>query len=150
YDYWQDKIRRSILLDATADILLYGNAERAIVDVAHRLARGETIETLTDIRGTAFIRQDTPDGWMEIDSTRVDRPGKVDRIVNPYVNWQEMDACEMEKRNTPLDGVQYNEQGEQVVQSLPHPKRVRDRTVIRLPAFEKVRNNAVLYAHASR
>ena len=150
YDYWQDKIRRSILLDATADILLYGNAERAIVDVAHRLARGEAIETLTDIRGTAFIRQDTPDGWMEIDSTRVDRPGKVDRIVNPYVNTQEMDACEMEKRNNPMYGVQYNEQGEQVVQILPHPKLVRDRTVIRLPAFEKVRNDAVLYAHASR
>jgi len=150
YDYWQDKIRRSILLDATADILLYGNAERAIVDVAHRLARGEAIETLTDIRGTAFIRQDTPDGWMEIDSTRVDRPGKVDRIINPYVNTQEMDACEMEKRNNPMYGVQYNEQGEQVVQILPHPKLVRDRTVIRLPAFEKVRNDAVLYAHASR
>ncbi|MCB1836395.1 MAG: YgiQ family radical SAM protein [Alcanivoracaceae bacterium] len=150
YDYWQDKIRRSILLDATADILLYGNAERAVVDVAHRLARGETVDTLTDIRGTAFIRQDTPDGWMEIDSTRVDRPGKVDRIVNPYVNTQEMDACELEKRNNPLYGVQYNEQGEQVVQILPHPKLVRERTVIRLPAFEKVRNDAVLYAHASR
>ena len=40
YDYWQDKVRRSILLDATADLLLYGNAERAIVEVAQRLARG--------------------------------------------------------------------------------------------------------------
>ena len=150
YDYWQDKVRRSILLDAGADILLYGNAERAVVEIAHRLARGEAIRDITDVRGSAFIRRDTPAGWMEIDSTRVDRPGKVDRIVNPYVNTQEMDACEMEKRNNPLFGVQYNDQGEQIVQVLPHPKLDRDRTVIRLPAFEKVRNDAVLYAHASR
>ena len=39
YDYWQDKVRRSILLDARADLLVYGNGERAIVDIAHRLAR---------------------------------------------------------------------------------------------------------------
>ena len=43
YDYWQDKVRRSILLDAKADLLMYGNAERAIVDLAHRLNRGEKI-----------------------------------------------------------------------------------------------------------
>ena len=150
YDYWQDKVRRSILVDAAADILLYGNAERAVVEIAHRLARGERIEDITDIRGTAFIRRDTPEGWMEIDSTRVDRPGKIDRIVNPYVNTQEMDACEIEKRNNPLYGVRYNDEGEQVVEILPHPKLQRDKTVIRLPAFEKVRNDAVLYAHASR
>ncbi|MDF1780533.1 MAG: YgiQ family radical SAM protein [Alcanivoracaceae bacterium] len=150
YDYWQDKVRRSILLDATADILLYGNAERAVVDIAHRLSRGENIDSITDIRGTAFIRRDTPKDWMEIDSTRVDRPGKVDRIINPYVNTQEMDACEIEKRNNPMFGVQYNENGEQVVQILPHPKLDRNKTVIRLPSHEKVRNDPVLYAHASR
>jgi uncharacterized radical SAM protein YgiQ len=150
YDYWQDKIRRSILLDATADILLYGNAERAIVEVAHRLARGEDIDTITDIRGTAFIRRDTPADWMEIDSTRIDRPGQIDKIINPYVNTQELDACEIEKRNDPLSGVKLNEQGEQVVHILPHPKLDKSKTVIRLPSFEKVRNDAVLYAHASR
>ncbi|HAQ89026.1 MAG TPA: hypothetical protein DCR78_21665, partial [Pseudomonas sp.] len=61
--------RRSILMDATADILLYGNAERAIVEVAQRLARGEAVEQITDVRGTAFIRRDAPEGWFEIDST---------------------------------------------------------------------------------
>ena len=59
FDYWQEKVRRSILMDATADILLYGNAERAIVELAHRLSRGENITHITDIRGTAFIRRDT-------------------------------------------------------------------------------------------
>lgn len=150
YDYWQDKVRRSILLDATADLLLYGNAERAVVEVAHRLARGETIDSITDVRGTAFIRRDTPEGFWEIDSTRIDRPGRVDRIINPYVNTQEMDECEVERRNNPMLGVSINDNGEQVVELLPHPKLKRDQTVIRLPSFEKVRNDPVLYAHASR
>ncbi len=149
YDYWQDKVRRSILVDATADILLYGNAERAVVEVAHRLSRGETIETMTDIRGSAFIRRDTPAGWMEIDSTRVDRPGKIDRIVNPYINTREMSECELERRNNAFPGIQYNEQGEQVVE-LKHPKLERSLSVVRLPSYEKVVNDAALYAHANR
>jgi len=60
YDYWQDKVRRSILLDAKADLLLYGNAERALVEVAHRLAQGEAIARITDVRGTAFLRREPP------------------------------------------------------------------------------------------
>ncbi|MBB1126145.1 YgiQ family radical SAM protein [Thiospirillum jenense] len=55
YDYWSDQVRRSILFDAKADLLLYGNAERAIVALAHRLARGEPIQSIHDLRGTAFI-----------------------------------------------------------------------------------------------
>ncbi|HYF19776.1 MAG TPA: YgiQ family radical SAM protein, partial [Ramlibacter sp.] len=85
YDYWQDKVRRSILVDSKADLLLYGNAERAIVEVAHRLASREPVAAITDVRGTAFIRRETPADWMEIDSTDVDRPGRVDEIVSPYL-----------------------------------------------------------------
>ena len=55
YDYWQDKVRRSVLADSKADLLVYGNAERAIVEIAHRLARRVPIEAMTDIRGTAFM-----------------------------------------------------------------------------------------------
>ncbi len=149
YDYWQDKVRRSILIDATADLLLYGNAERAVVEVAHRLAQGEPIEKITDVRGTAFLRRDTPDGWMEIDSTRIDRPGRIDAIVNPYINTREMDSCEKERRNDALAGAQYNELGEQVIRIQP-PKLDRGRSVIRLPSFEKVAKDAALYAHANR
>ncbi|BAP78299.1 radical SAM family protein [Pseudomonas sp. MT-1] len=146
YDYWQDKVRRSILMDATADILLYGNAERAIVEVAQRLARGETVEQITDVRGTAFVRRDAPEGWFEIDSTRIDRPGKVDKIINPYVNTQDLQACAIEQEKGPVEDP--NEA--KVVQLLPSPKIERDRTVIRLPSFEKVRNDPALYAHANR
>lgn len=154
FDYWQEKVRRSILMDATADILLYGNAERAVVEVAHRLSRGESITKITDIRGTAFIRRDTPEGWQEIDSTRVDQPGKIDRIINPYVNTQDMDECELEQRNakwldTDITG-RPKRPDTQKIDFHPRAGLDRDSTVIRLPAFEKVRNDKALYAHANR
>ncbi|MDN6855733.1 YgiQ family radical SAM protein [Pseudomonas sp. CAN2814] len=146
YDYWQDKVRRSILMDATADILLYGNAERAVVEIAQRLAAGEQVEQITDVRGTAFVRRDTPEGWFEVDSTRIDRPGKVDKIINPYVNTQDTAACAIEQDK----GEQEDPNEAKVVQLLAHPRLERERTVIRLPSFEKVRSDAVLYAHANR
>ena len=148
YDYWQDRVRRSILLDASADILLYGNAERAIVEVAHRLSQGELITNITDVRGTAFIRHDTPEGFQEVDSTRIDRPGRIDRVINPYINTEEMSDCERQRRNAQQFGI--DENGAQLVDfTLPH-KLNRSKTVIRLPSFEKVRNDRALYAHANR
>jgi len=148
YDYWQDKVRRSVLLDASADILLYGNAERAIVEVAHRLSQGEVMENITDVRGTAFIRRDTPAGFQEVDSTRIDRPGKIDRIVNPYINTQEISDCERQRRNAQQFGI--DENGAQIVEFTLPQKLNQAKTVIRLPSFEKVRNDKALYAHANR
>ncbi len=84
FDYWSEKVRRSILLDAKADLLVYGNGERQIVEIAHRLAKGETIEAITDLRGTAFVRHATPRGWTEIDSTTIDEPGKLNPPIDPY------------------------------------------------------------------
>ncbi|MGB7930784.1 MAG: YgiQ family radical SAM protein [Gammaproteobacteria bacterium] len=147
YDYWQDTVRRSLLVDAGADILLYGNAERAVVELAHRLARGESIADITDVRGTVLIRRDTPADWWEVDSTRIDRPGRLDSVINPYINIQAMDACERERRNGARYG--FDEHGSPLIPP-PRPQLERARTVIRLPSFEKVRNDAVLYAHASR
>jgi uncharacterized radical SAM protein YgiQ len=57
YDYWSDKVRRSIVVDSKCDILLYGNAERALVEVAHRIAAREPVEQITDVRGTSFFRR---------------------------------------------------------------------------------------------
>ncbi len=145
FDYWEERVRRSILVDAAADLLLYGNAERAVVEVAHRLARGETIAEINDIRGTAFLRRDTPEGWWEIDSTRIDRPGKIDTIVNPYLNIREK-AC------APAEPVEWStDNGDKVpLRFVPDARRNRERSVIRLPSYEKVSKDAVLYAHASR
>jgi uncharacterized radical SAM protein YgiQ len=153
FDYWQEKVRHSILLDAAADMLVFGNAERAIVELAHRLSHGEGIETITDIRGTAFIRRDTPESWQEIDSTRVDQPGKIDRIINPYINTQDMSECEIEQRNAKWIDYQPprpKRPDEHKLQFHPRAGLDRDKTVIRLPSYEKVRNDKVLYAHANR
>ena len=147
YDYWQDAVRRSILLDAQADILCYGNAERAIAEIAHRLALGESIGAITDVRGTVFLRHGSPDGFSEIDSTRIDRPGRIDKIINPYINTEELSECEQQRRNAQQFGMDAS--GAQIVE-FTVPRLLREKTVIRLPSFEKVRNDRALYAHANR
>jgi uncharacterized radical SAM protein YgiQ len=72
YDYWSDKVRRSILADAKADILLYGNAERAVVEVAHRLAKGVPVADLDDIRGVALLKSRVPHGFTEAHADDLD------------------------------------------------------------------------------
>ncbi len=57
YDYWSDQVRRAILLDAKADLLIFGMGERPVWEVADRLARGEKVGALRDVRGTAFVMQ---------------------------------------------------------------------------------------------
>ncbi|MDA8520853.1 YgiQ family radical SAM protein [Acidovorax sp. NCPPB 4044] len=111
YDYWSDKVRRSIVVDAKCDLLLYGNAERALVEVAHRLAAREPIERITDVRGTAFVRRaddETGKGWFEIDSTTVDEPGRVEAHVNPYMTTSEQAASQgasCSKDDAPQDAI---------------------------------------------
>ena len=145
YDYWQDKVRRSILCDSKADLLLYGNAERAIVEIAHRLAARKPLASITDVRGTAFMVRHghEPQGFTQIDSTDVDRPGRVDAFLNPYVSTEE--TCEKAEAET-SEGL--------ATIALPTSRRLalppREATVIRLPAYEQVKSDPVLYAHANR
>ena len=139
FDYWSEKVRRSILLDAKADLLIFGNAERQLVEIAHRLAAGEDIAGINDVRGTAFARRATPAGWTEVDSTHLDSPGRLNPPVDPYAMTPELSAGK-----EPESGVQ-------VVRFVRDvPNRDRERSVIRLPGFEAVRDDPVLYAHASR
>ena len=93
YDYWQDKVRRSMLVDSKADLLLYGNAERAVVEIAHRLARREPVHSITDVRGSVFVRRRDDANcadWFELDSTEVDQPGRLDEHINPYQSTTEL------------------------------------------------------------
>jgi len=135
YDYWSDKVRRSVLPDSKADMLVYGNAERQIVEIAHRLGAGEALGEMTDIRGTAFMRRTPPVGWVELDSTSIDRPGALVDHPDPYALNEE--GCTPRKAPVPLPTLQQR-WGD------------RGRTFIRLPAFEQVVDDPVLYAHASR
>src|ERR1700683_4235693 len=60
FDYWSEHVRRSVPVDAKADLLVFGNAERQIGAIAQRLHAGETIASITDLRGTAFVRRTLP------------------------------------------------------------------------------------------
>lgn len=218
YDYWSDKVRRSIVMDSKCDLLLYGNAERAIVEVAHRLAAREPVQQITDVRGTAFVRRETPEGWFELDSTEVDQPGRVDAHLNPYLMVSEQAkaqgqtcAREDEANAVAADANARAGQGAaqagsterfdaaQSVQAEPVEARAgastcsartvvgaptgdaapatsaaqathavaqpihfivnpavrlkapaREKTVIRLPSYEQVKADPILYAHANR
>ena len=152
YDYWSDKVRRSVLPDSKADMLIFGNAERAIVEVAHRLAKGEKIGDIRDLRGTAFM---VPSGWLPsdqwdtMDSTEVDTPGPLVKHADPY-------AMEEPNRQTGCASADAPTSGEQQIRIVSRSERLaarkerRAHTVIRLPSYEQVKDDPVLYAHASR
>jgi uncharacterized radical SAM protein YgiQ len=148
YDYWSDKVRRSVLLDSRADLLVYGNGERQIIEIAHRLAAREPVESLTDIRGTAFVRDRVPEDWIELDSSQVDEPGPVAPPADPYAS---------ERKSCAGSGAGETKAGDaapgvaRVVRLERHiPRADRERTVVRLPSYAAVKDDPVLYAHASR
>ncbi len=203
YDYWSDKVRRSIVVDAKCDLLLYGNAERAIVEIAHRLGAKEPVHSITDVRGTAFVRRpddETGKGWFEIDSTSVDEVGRVEAHINPYMTTSEQAAsqgstCAKEDeakavaqaaeasgantdaidsvaayagstrasgQNSTKNAVNTSSIVNASIQPLtfmPNPALQgrgklkvppRERSVIRLPSYEQVKSDPILYAHANR
>jgi len=137
YDYWSDKVRRSVLFDAKADILLFGNAERALVEVAHRLANGEDMSQLINVRGTAVNLPAVPEGYKVIDSSRIDKPSTPFVPTNPY---EVETQCETKKADD-------NEAKPIVVRASRHDAKT---TAVRLPSYEKLINDRILYAHASR
>jgi len=171
YDYWSEKVRRSVLMDAKADLLVFGNAERQICEIAHRLAAGKRIDEIDDLRGTAFARKATPSGWIEIDSTTLDTPGPLNPPVDPY---QREPTIATAGKATPLPpaGEVAHSAGEGPscspgvpptspasgrggeVHVVKFVRKVanedREHSVIRMPAYEQVAEDAILYAHASR
>ena len=146
YDYWQEKVRRSILFDAKADILIYGNAERPLVEVAHRIAAGETMDTIQDIRGTAVIRKEPLPGWRGSDSTAIDKIGKIDPIPNPYG----ADDVGCSKSEFKKAGIDLQAEAAKPITIQPARPKPWEKTYVKLPAFEQVSVNKPLYAHASR
>ncbi|ADI29981.1 YgiQ family radical SAM protein [Methylotenera versatilis] len=148
YDYWSDKVRRSVLIDSKADILLYGNAERALIELSHRIAKGEKVADIQDIRGTAFLRKKIPEGWSEIESTKLDRPGTVEKHVDPYeMKMGKADASCATDENNAKPALP---EGTKAIEIVRKPKADRAKQVVRLPDYEAVAQDPVLYAHASR
>ncbi|WP_051685710.1 YgiQ family radical SAM protein [Rheinheimera texasensis] len=150
YDYWQEKVRRSIIFDAKAELLIYGNAERPLVEVAHRLAAGEPISTLQDIRGTAVIRKEPLPEWRGVDSTAIDKVGKIDPIPNPYGADDVGCSSYSEFAQAGIDLSKPAEVEAKPVLVQPPRQKPWEKTYVKLPAFEQVSVNKPLYAHASR
>ena len=141
YDYWSDKVRHSVLMDSKADMLVYGNGERQIIEIAHAIGSGKDIKELKHIRGTAVMVNQVPDDWLEIDSSEVDVPEHIINHTDPY----HMNGC------LPKNDAEAHRSREKVQPvSILDIKKERETTVIRLPSYEQVVNDKVLYAHASR
>jgi len=152
FDYWSDKVRRSVLFESKADLVIFGNAERALVDVTRRIAAGENIKTIRDLRGTAFL---VPHGWLPDEewtvhnSTRVDVPGRIDAQPNPYAMALE------DPKQCALDNAAPEPEVKPIVimtreQRQAAAREKAQKTVVRLPSFETVSVDPVMYAHASR
>ncbi|CAM3513330.1 YgiQ family radical SAM protein [Parendozoicomonas haliclonae] len=151
YDHWDDEVRRSVLVDSGADILIYGNAERAMAELAHRMSAGETIDTIQDIRGTAVLKKALPEGWTEIDSSRIDWPRDIASLEEAYGG----SPYEIKEESTCAENKQAEAEGVQPVRIIPLPLHRKagydkSKTCIRLPSYEKVSKDPALYAHASR
>jgi len=108
FDIWSEKLRRSVLLDAKADLLLFGNAERALVELAHRLAAGQSAKAMTDLRGAVLVLGAVPEGYAVEDAGDLDAPPP----------------------------------------AAPNP--ATGKVAVRLPSYEQLLGDAVLYAQASR
>lgn len=93
YDYWNDAVRPSVLEDSGADLLMYGMSEHQIVEICNRLAKGENIHDLRDIRGTAYLcdPKDTPLGAAECPSLALCRENKEEyaKACKIQYDWQD-------------------------------------------------------------
>ena len=155
YDYWSDTVRRSVLPDSKADLLIFGNAERALLEITYRLAKGEKIGDIRDVRGTGFMvardwKPPTPEAeveggsnWIEVMSTELDTPGAIDAHVDPYAMTPDGPTAQTPEGTAPIRIVPKAER-------LAARQEVRAHTVIRLPDYDQVKNNPTFYAHASR
>jgi uncharacterized radical SAM protein YgiQ len=151
YDYWSDTVRRSVLPDSKADLLIFGNAERALLEVTHRLARGEKIGDIHDLRGTGFMvaRDWKPEeNWLEVASTELDTPGVIDAHVDPYAMTPDGPAAQTPEGADTIKTAPIRIMSK--AERLAARQDMRARTVIRLPDYDQVKNNPSLYAHASR
>ncbi len=149
YDYWSDKVRRSVLFDAKADMLIYGNAERPLLEVAHRFSLGQTVEEMQDIRGTAVLRKEPLPDWLGVDSTVVDQIGKIDPIPSPYQDMEETCAT-----NTEAQAEEPVDTAKPIVVQPFNPRAERRKpwhqTYVMLPPYDVVRAEKTHYAHTSR
>jgi uncharacterized radical SAM protein YgiQ len=162
YDYWSESVRRSILFDAKADLLVYGMGEEAIVEVAQRLAAGQTVRDLRDMRGVAYVlgASETPacEAWQERDATLLPSYEEVkgDKLVfaeatrlihvntNPYnaktlVQYHERQAVVVNPPALPLTQAEMDR-----IYDLPYTRRPHPSYTEPIPAYEMIKDSVTL------
>ena len=127
YDYWSDTVKRSIILDAKADLVVFGMGESALVEIARRLEAGESVHALRDLRGVAYAlgAKEEPPGWLQ---SRCGEPRASARADSPGSSHSPTQS----DRNKTLKGAQDLD------------------GVVMLPSYEEVKADRYAFAEATR
>ena len=150
YDYWSDKVRRSILLDCKADLLVFGMGEEGIVEIARRLNAGETVEELRDMRGVAYTmgaKSTPPDEALELPSFERVRDDKlafaeatrtIHNETNPYnarrlVQWHDRQAVVCNPPSLPISA-----EAMDTIYGLPYTRKPHTVYTEPIPAYEMI------------
>jgi uncharacterized radical SAM protein YgiQ len=156
YDYWSDRVRRSIVLDSKADLVVFGKAEDAIVEIARRLEAGQTVRDLRDMRGVAYAlgARETPpddalrlpsyeevcrDKWAFAEATRL-----IHHETNPYnarrlVQYHDTQAVVCNPPRLPL-----SQRSMDVIYALPYSRRPHPSYREPIPAYETIKDSVVI------
>ncbi len=156
YDYWSDKVRRSILLDAKPDLVVYGMGEDTIVQIARRLAQGETVKDLRDMRGVAYAMgaSETPpedalvlpsyeevstDKYAFAEATRI-----FHNETNPFnarrlVQWHDKQAVVVNPPALPI-----SQQAMDRIYALPYTRRPHPSYKEPIPAYEMIKDSVTI------
>ena len=153
YDYWSDKVRRSILIDSKADLLIFGMAERAILEIAQQLNRGEVLDSMTGIKGTGFVTKTSMnrrEDWITLPSfeqlsgspdaynqafklaSEQENPFSAKVLIQPHGN-----------RNLVVNppALPLSEEELDQIYDLPFVRQPHPSYSEKIPAFEQIRNS---------
>ncbi|MEX0713666.1 MAG: YgiQ family radical SAM protein [Pirellulales bacterium] len=155
YDYWSDKVRRSILLDCKADLLVYGMGERAIVEIARRLAAGQSVRELRDMRGVAYrlgasetppeentirlpsYEQVSSDKWAFAEMTRIAHNETNPHNAKRLAQYHDREAVVANPPALPLSEAEMDRVYGCAFTRRPHPSYGKQR----IPAYEVVKDS---------
>jgi len=161
YDYWSDKLRRSIVLDSKADLLVYGMGEMPLLDILRRLRNGESMSTIKNVRGTAYRLKKTEDlpeetettihlpSWEEVEADK-SQFAKMTRLIyenlNPYlgvtlVQENDLEAVVVNPPALPMETAELDRIYALPFTRLPHPHYGNQK----IPAYETIKHSIQIH-----
>ncbi len=156
YDYWSDKVRKSILLDSKADLVVHGMGENAIIEIAERLQKGETVKDLRDMRGLAYrlgASETPPEDAITLPSYEdvvecklkfAEATKIIHNETNPYnakrlVQWHRNEAIVVNPPQFPISEASMDR-----IYGLPYTRRAHPSYTERIPAFEMIKDSVTI------